>query len=295
MRTIIFDSQSFCFSDWLSAFKKNFESENFKLLNADSKFNDDEVDIILLWHPKRRDWHQLSNLQHLIFLGAGLDKHQDIKIPTTAITHKLGDSGMQECMCEYAHYAVLKYQRKFHKYLIQQRSNLWQTKPYTAKQDFTIGILGLGSLGIVVSTYLSSQGYRVIACSRNNKDIPNIIPQFNLASDFNTFLAMTDVLIVLLPLNHDTHHLINEQNLSFLKRGSVIVNLSRGAIIDSNDLKKALQEKRLDWAMLDVFEHEPLEPNDDWWSLDNVYITPHISAPTNPKKSMEELKTILLN
>lgn len=293
MKTIIFDSQSFCFDDWLSAFQKSFGSANFRLLSADSTFNDEDVGVLLLWHPQRRDWRQLTNLQQVVFLGAGLDKHQDIKVPPCAVIYKLGDSGMQACMCEYAHYAVLKHQRQFHTYLAQQRSHVWQPKPYITKRDFTIGVLGLGALGLAVATYLSSQGYRVVACSRSHKDLPNTIPQCPLGSHLNAFLTITDVLIVLLPLNQDTYHLINHQNLSFLKPSSAIVNLSRGAVIDAQALKKALTENKVHWAMLDVFEQEPLDSNDDVWTFDNLYITPHISAPTNPEQCMAELKSIL--
>jgi glyoxylate/hydroxypyruvate reductase A len=289
MKTVVFDSQSFIFEEWKAAFFQKFDEKEFEFLSADSGVDDNEIDTLLLWHPKRSDWRQLKSLQQVMFLGAGLDKHQHIQLPENVMTHKLQDSGMQQAMSEYALYAALKYQRHFHEYFEKQKQNSWQPLPYKQKFDFTIGVLGLGPLGIAVGEYLSHVGYQVIACSRSTKNSLIAVKQYPLNTELDIFLTATDLLIVLLPLNPDTHHLIDARRLSCMKTGSAIVNLSRGAVIHANDLKASIRARKIQWAMLDVFEQEPLAQNDEWWSMANVYITPHISAPTNAKKAMDEL------
>lgn len=89
-------------------------------------------------------------------------------------------------------------------------------------------------------------------------------------------LKSSDVVILALPLTEQTKHLMNADRLSMLKKGSIVVNIARGGVVDTAALIDELRNERL-CAVLDVFEDEPLDENSPLWDMDNVMITPHNS------------------
>jgi len=101
----------------------------------------------------------------------------------------------------------------------------------------------------------------------------------------------SDIIILTLPLTKKTEHFINKDRLSKMKQGTILVNISRGKIVNELDLVEALQTN-LGGAVLDVFEEEPLEANNPLWECNNVIITPHISFIGN---NMQRLKALILS
>jgi D-3-phosphoglycerate dehydrogenase len=100
------------------------------------------------------------------------------------------------------------------------------------------------------------------------------------AVEFDALLKDSDVITIHVPLTEETHHMIGKNELGLMKRTAVIVNTSRGGIIDETALYDALKEKRIARAALDVTEKEPLDLNNPLCKLDNVIITPHIAGST---------------
>ena len=92
----------------------------------------------------------------------------------------------------------------------------------------------------------------------------------------NETLVKSDIVVLTLPLTEKTKYLMNEERLRKMKQGSILVNIARGAIVDTVALIKALENK-ISGAVLDVFEEEPLDDNNPLWSMDNVILTPHNS------------------
>jgi len=93
-------------------------------------------------------------------------------------------------------------------------------------------------------------------------------------------LRISDVVSIHVPLTPETMHMINEEKLKLMKRSAILINTSRGAVIDTNALVKALKEGWIAGAGLDVFEEEPLPKDHPLTKLDNVVLTPHIGAST---------------
>jgi phosphoglycerate dehydrogenase-like enzyme len=91
-------------------------------------------------------------------------------------------------------------------------------------------------------------------------------------------LGSVDALVLACPLTERTRHLIGRRELALLRPGSVVVNLSRGEVIDENALTEALADGRLGGACLDVFETEPLPAGSPLWAMDNVIISPHSAS-----------------
>jgi phosphoglycerate dehydrogenase-like enzyme len=100
---------------------------------------------------------------------------------------------------------------------------------------------------------------------------------FGLA-DLEHVLRSSDIVLVTLPLTRETRGLIGGRELAAVKRGAWVVNVSRGGIVQERPLFEALQQGSLGGAILDVFEQEPLAADSPFWTLPNVFITPHIAS-----------------
>ena len=92
----------------------------------------------------------------------------------------------------------------------------------------------------------------------------------------NAVLTESDIVVITLPLTEKTKHLMNAERFGFMKSGSILVNISRGVIVDTEALVVALKD-RLSGAVLDVFEEEPLDEHSVLWNMENVIVTPHNS------------------
>ena len=97
-----------------------------------------------------------------------------------------------------------------------------------------------------------------------------------LIDELDSKLSKMDIVILTLPLTDETRYLFNKSKFQKMKDGAVLVNISRGAVVNTNDLINALNQS-LGGAVLDVFETEPLEDNSPLWDMKNVIITPHNS------------------
>jgi glyoxylate reductase len=132
----------------------------------------------------------------------------------------------------------------------------------------TVGIVGLGRIGSRVGELLVGFGCRIIWSSRGS------------GMEMDDLLAESDIVTLHLPLNADTHHLIDGRRLERFKEGAILVNTSRGGLVDTSALVAALRSGRLAGAALDVFENEPEVPA-ELLALDNVVLTPHIGSATD--------------
>ena len=162
-----------------------------------------------------------------------------------------------------------------------QRRHAWETHAMADLQGMTLGIVGLGPIGLEVARLGAALRMRVVGVRRTPAgDEPcETWPMARL----DELLASVDALVLALPLSDDTKHLLDARRLALLKRGAWLVNVGRGALVDEAALVAALQSGQLGGAGLDVFEVEPLPAESPLWSLPNVIVTPHNSgdSPAN--------------
>lgn len=142
----------------------------------------------------------------------------------------------------------------------------------------TLGIVGFGRIGQTVAKRAAGFGMRVLYHSRTRK----IQLEEDLAVEWvprlDDLLAESDFVTLHVPLNIQTHHLLSDQQFKSMKRGSFLINTSRGKIVDSKSLKTAISSGILSGVALDVTDPEPLPFDDGLLGMDNVLITPHISS-----------------
>jgi len=147
----------------------------------------------------------------------------------------------------------------------------------------TLGIIGSGRIGTAMA--LKSKGFDMNVLYVNPEHNSVLESEINAKkTDLSTLLMKSDIVTLHVPLTDETHHLIGEKELDLMKETAVLINTSRGPVIDENALLNALENKQIFGAGLDVYEHEPKIPK-KLKQLDNVVILPHIGSATKETRS----------
>jgi glyoxylate reductase len=143
--------------------------------------------------------------------------------------------------------------------------------------DATLGIIGLGEIGLEVAKRARGFDMKVIYYSRTRR--PELEAQYGLEyADLPNLLSSADFVSLHTPLTPESYHFIGEQELRMMKPTAILVNTARGPVVDPKALYTALKEKWIYAAGLDVTEPEPIPDNDPLLTLDNLVITPHIGS-----------------
>jgi glyoxylate/hydroxypyruvate reductase A len=246
-------------------------------------------DYAVTWAPTPALLDQLAHVKAIFLTGAGADsllKFGDALPPVPIV--RLGDAGMAEQMAEYVAYATLRYFRRFDDYEQQARQGIWNPLPRRDKADFTVGVLGLGRLGMPVLRTVRQLGFPVRGWSRSARDLPGVDCYDGMES-LDDFLAGTQVLVCMLPLTPETTNLLDRARLSRLPRGAYLVNVARGAQVAEPDLLALIRAGHIAGATLDVFRNEPLPAPHPFWSEPRITITPHISAITLREEAVQQI------
>lgn len=160
-------------------------------------------------------------------------------------------------------------------------------RPLIELDGMTMGILGLGKIGIATARVAAALGMRVLACS------PRHTPEGEAAAEyvsFETLLRESDVLSLHCPLFPETAGIINRETLARMKDGAILLNNSRGGLLVERDVADALNSGKLRAAAVDVASTEPILPDNPLLTAKNCYITPHISwVPTRTRRRLMDL------
>jgi D-3-phosphoglycerate dehydrogenase len=148
----------------------------------------------------------------------------------------------------------------------------------------TLGLIGFGNSAKALAVRARSFGMNVVATRQSSRTDPDAVSLGVQMVDLQRLLAQSDYLSLHIPLTEATHHFINADRIGTMKRGAVLINTARGALVDETALAAALKEGHLGGAGLDTFEQiDPLAivdkpPNHPFLHMDNVVLTPHVAA-----------------
>lgn len=278
---------------WISALK-TYQPE-LKIEVYPNFTNSSAINAVLAWMPPLGVIEQFPNLKVIISTGAGVDHIlRDPNLPANIPIVRLVDGSLTSQMSEYILLAVLQYHRQFITYKTQQNQGLWQGLSPRNTANCTVGILGLGVLGLDIAQKLKMMGFAVRGWSRTPKVLNNI-DCFSGKEEFNLFLSQCSVLVCLLPLTPETEGILNQNTFSALPQGAYLINVARGKHLVEEDLLTALTSGQLSGACLDVFPIEPLPENHPFWRHPQIIVTPHIAAKTIPTCVAPQIITAMQN
>jgi len=174
---------------------------------------------------------------------------------------------------------ILAWSRRLHKFIRYQLEAKWYKFETDEVLGKTIGIIGLGDIGIEIAAKAKSFGMKILGLDIRKIQPPQVdemIPPERLS----VLLKRSDYVVLVVPLTPETKGLIGEKELKQMKKTAVLVNISRGGLIQEDKLVKALKEGWIAGAALDVFEIEPLPPESEFWKMENLILTPHVAGTT---------------
>ncbi|MFC1910221.1 2-hydroxyacid dehydrogenase [Chloroflexota bacterium] len=142
----------------------------------------------------------------------------------------------------------------------------------------TLGIIGLGGVGAEMAKRARGFNMRVLYYSRTRKQDKEKELGIEYIGSISELLSRSDFVSIHVPLSLDTQYLIGEKEFSIMKKSAILVNTSRGAVVDQKALYKALKNGSIRSAAIDVCEVEPIPPDDPLLELDNIIFAPHIGS-----------------
>ena len=241
---------------------------------------------------------QAPNLKWIQFHSAGIDRHINAPIlqqPGIITTTLSGAHAPQ--MGEYVLMMMLALGHKLPDMLALKGKADWPRDRYqrflpTELGSRTVGIVGYGSIGREVARLLQPFGVTVLAAKWNamqpqdtgyiqegfgdpSGDLPRRIYPFQA---LKSMIAECDFLVIAVPLTPETNGLIGAEELDAMKSDTFLIDISRGGVIDHIALIRALKDKKIAGAALDVFPEEPLSKDNPLWKFPNVIISPHIAG-----------------
>lgn len=186
---------------------------------------------------------------------------------------------------------ILNLARKVHLADVGLRNGNFDWSNYIGNQLMgkTIGIVGIGSIGTRVIQIAHGFNMNVMAYAHhpNDKATNNLGVTF---VDLDTLLRESDIISLHIPLTSSTEKMIGTGELARMKKSAILINTARGKVIDEDALIKALREKQIGGAGLDVFEKEPLPLSSPLLEFENVALTPHVAFLSH--ESLEECANV---
>ncbi len=246
------------------------------------------ADYAVVWAPPQQFFDEQPKLKGIFNIGAGVDALLRLRLPPQAAVVRLEDAGMAVQMAEYVSQAVIRNFRDLETYAADARAGHWTYYKPRQRNEFSVGVMGLGVLGARVAQALTHFEFPVNGWSRSSKALGGV-RHFVGAAQFHDFLANSRVLVNLLPLTPETVNILNRDTLSRLQPGGYVINVARGAHLVDEDLLELIKSCHLSGATLDVFRTEPLRPEHPFWREPKITLTPHTSARTLRADSIAQI------
>lgn len=182
------------------------------------------------------------------------------------------------CVSEHVMALLLGWARSIDKFIRMQMNRKWERLPVNHIRGRTLGIIGLGSIGREIARKAKlAFGMKVIATKKRLTEeeyVDEVLP----AGRLDDLLQAADYIVVAAAMVEETKDLLGEREFKLMKPNAFVVNIARGKIIQEAALARALREKWIAGAGIDVFETEPLPDDSELWQLDNIIITPHLAG-----------------
>ena len=207
--------------------------------------------------------------------GSGVNHLAPWDPAKTTVTNSAGVAA--DAMAEFALAAMLHFATGRPQLQADQVNRTWAGRMTRPLSGETLLCVGLGPTGRRMATLGKALNMTVLGVRASGADTQNVDHVYR-PPEISEALAKADFILVCLPLTPSSRGLINDAALAAVKPGAVLVDLSRGGIVDTGALIKSLDEQRLSGAALDVFETEPLPPDSPLWSRSDVLISPHCSG-----------------
>jgi phosphoglycerate dehydrogenase-like enzyme len=245
---------------------------------------------IILWSgmagnapPFREIWRHASKVKWIHSIAAGLD---DLLLPElieSPVTITNARGVFKRSLAEFVIASMLYFYKHIRRLVETQREHRWDHLSVDWLRGKMMGVVGYGAIGQECAMLAKALGVKIYATRRKPELSAGdaVADRVFPSTELKDMLKEVDVILAAAPLTPQTRHMIGEPEFQVTKSSVIVINVGRGPVIDEAALIRALQQKRVAAAALDVFEHEPLPKNHPFWDMENVLISPHCADRTH--------------
>lgn len=281
MSVVIYTKNAKQSQAWLTTLKEELPNHTIEIYPSIEDFN--AVKLLICWKPPQNMIAQFPNLEAIQSLGAGVDHiFESNTIDAHIQVSKIVDDQLTHDMWEHCLSIVFNDMKNLPFYQTKQSEKVWKPRRYKRIKDISIGILGLGTIGMYVAENFANLGFKVMGWSKSVKNSASIFT-FKGQNGLIKVCEDSDYLVNILPLTDATKGILNTSLFSKMKSDGFLINVGRGQHLVDEDLIIALENEELRGASLDVFQVEPLSDSHPFWSQSKIQITPHIASLTHIK------------
>ena len=284
--------------DFVNIFEKDFKVECLWQLNKNINFNKYQAIVVTGgFNTDKYFLKKINNLKIVSVFGVGYDGVDLNYCEKNNITVTNTPKVLTNDVADLALGLMISLSRKInesHKFII---GNNWIKKPYPLTNSLSekvVGIVGLGEIGKAFAKRAKSLSMKVVYTGPNKKK-----SQLKFYKNLSEMVKKVDYLVLTCIGGKSTKNLINKKILGNMKQTSMIINVSRGSVINEDDLIYSLQNKKIAGAALDVFDNEP-KINNKLKKLKNILLSPHNASATFETRnkmailSKENIKDLLI-
>ena len=222
-----------------------------------------------------------SSIKWIQAWGAGIDRMPLDMLAQKGISLTTASGVHPHPVSETALAMMLAFTRNLHVSIRHQAERRWEhPSGMTEMHGKTIGIVGVGAIGEEIARMAKAFGMTTLGIRRSGEPV-EVIDRMYDGTGLDTVLAESDIVVAIMPLTDETHHMFGREQFAQMKSSAIFINVSRGATVDTEALMDALRSGDIAGAGLDVFEQEPLPAEHPLWELANVIITPHNGGATD--------------
>jgi phosphoglycerate dehydrogenase-like enzyme len=247
----------------------------------------DDATVIFSWGFSRGLLRQVVGMAPRVrwvhTRSAGLDTLLSPELIQSPAVLTNGSGVFSQALGEWVVGAILYFAKDLRRLVQSQAAGRWDPFDVTRISGHTVGIVGYGDIGRAVATRAGALGMRVLGLTRRGPLLYHIDPMVSQIfgpGDRIRMIEQCDYIVVTAPLTAETRGMIGEAEFAAMKPEAVIINVGRGPVIEESAMIRALTEKRIKGAALDVFDHEPLPQAHPFYLLENVLLSPHCADHT---------------
>ncbi len=241
-----------------------------------------EIEVLLAFRPPPGHWAKAENLKFIQVPGAGADSltSQTDLSPDVAICNASGshEPEMSEFVIAMLHAVTYRVPQL----IDQQRAHHWRSQliPGRAIDGGTMCILGLGTIGANVARRAEALGMNVVGVRHSGNPVDHVSTVVTPDRRLEVISGAT-ALVIITPLTEETRGLVGAAELAALAPGAVVVDVSRGGVMQIDALVEALDSRHVFGAAVDVFDTEPLPADSPLWDQEHLLVTPHTAGSSS--------------
>ncbi len=232
--------------------------------------------------PFKDVWPHVQHVKWVHSLSAGIEKFMIPAFIESPVPLTNAKGVYKRSLADFAILGILYFYKHVRRMVESQRSHHWDDFKTEWLPDKIMGVVGYGEIGRECARLAKGLGLKIHA-TRRKPELSAQDPILDLvfpASQLKEMLAEVDVVLASAPLTPETKHMLSDDEFGVMKPSAIVINVGRGPVIHEAALVRALQNKQIAGAALDVFEVEPLPADSPIWDMENVLLSPHCTDRT---------------